>query len=555
MRVSGGVRAGATFSKFCGPRGLLSEEEAQRQGVRTRRQPRRGGTGRDGAGRAARRAHRLRDPGASARGGHARSRRAGIGGVSGSTTVARGTEPAARPAPERDELTLAIDRAAGARPIGGNRLEHFADSPGALDRMLAGIAAARQWVHFENYIIRDDSTGRRFADALIERAGSGVRVRVLYDALGSLGTSRTYWRRLTRAGVDVRAFNPLITWHPFDLLARDHRKLLVTDGSWAMLGGLCIGDEWAGDPARGRRPWRDTMVAVCGPAAAALDVAFARIWRRAGGALPVDELAADPAPCGNSTVRVVEGIPGRARVYRTVELLAASAAERLWITDAYLIAPAPLYASLIDAARSGVDVRLLVPGASDLPILRSFTRVGYRDLLRAGVRVFEYGGPMIHAKTMLVDRRWARVGSSNLNVSSLLTNYELDLAAECEALTGELANQFRRDLASSREIVLQARRRLLPPRLVDAPAAQSEPAGDLPHKRSGYELGAVAVVALRRVAGGLRRAIASTAALACAGVGILLAAFPRVMSGVLAAGAFALALVFGWYAFERRRAR
>ena len=259
--------------------------------------------------------------------------------------------------------------------------------------------------------------------------------------------------------------------------------------------------------------------------------------------------------CGSSIVRVVEGMPGRARVYRTVELLAASAAERLWITDAYLIAPAPLYASLIDAARSGVDVRLLVPGASDLPILRTFTRVGYRDLLRSGVRVFEYGGPMIHAKTMLVDRRWARVGSSNLNVSSLLTNYELDLAAECEALTGELANQFRHDLASSREIVLQGRRRLLPPKLVDAPPAQSGPAGDVPHKRSGYELGAVAVVALRRVAGGLRRAIASTAALACASVGILLAAFPRVMSGVLAAGAFALALVFGWYAFERRRAR
>jgi len=161
---------------------------------------------------------------------------------------------------------------------------------------------------------------------------------------------------------------------------------------------------------------------------------------------------------------------------------------------------------------------------------------------------------MIHAKTMLVDRRWARVGSSNLNVSSLLTNYELDLAAECEALTGELANQFRRDLASSREIVLQARRRLLPPRLVDAPG-QSDPAGDTPHKRSGYELGAVAVVALRRVAGGLRRAIASTAALACVAVAILLIGFPRVMSGVLAAGAFTLAVAFGWYAFERRRTR
>jgi cardiolipin synthase A/B len=452
-----------------------------------------------------------------------------------------------------DELTRAVDRAAGARPVGGNRLEHYADSPRALDVMLTAIAAARSTIHFENYIIRDDATGRRFAGALADRARAGVRVRVLYDAFGSFGTSHRFWRGLRQAGAEVRAFHPLLTPRPFELLQRDHRKLVVTDGSWAMLGGLCIGDEWAGDPARGRRPWRDTMVAVCGPAAAALDVAFARIWRRAGGALPADELAADPAPCGNSTVRVVEGVPGRARVYRAVQLLAASAAERLWITDAYLIAPAPLYASLIDAARSGVDVRLLVPGASDLPVVRSVTRVGYRELLRAGVRVFEYQGPMIHAKTLVVDRRWARVGSSNLNVSSLLTNFELDIAAECEELTGELAAQFRRDLAASREIVLRPRRLPLPPRLVGAPAP--EPGGDTPHKRSGYELGAVAVVALRRVAGGLRRAIASTAALACAGAGVLLLVFPRAMAIVLAVGAFALAVIFALYAFERRRNR
>ncbi|HKW42280.1 MAG TPA: phospholipase D-like domain-containing protein [Gemmatimonadales bacterium] len=456
----------------------------------------------------------------------------------------------------RDTLTLAIDRAAGARPIDGNRLEHHPDSPAALDAMLAGIAAARRWVHFENYIIRDDATGQRFADALVERARHGVRVRVLYDALGSVGTARGFWRRLTQAGAEVRAFHPLLTLRPFELLARDHRKLLVTDGGWAMVGGLCIGNEWAGDPARQRRPWRDTMVAVCGPAAAALDGAFARIWRRTGPPLPPDELDADPAPCGESTVRVVEGIPGRARVYRTVELLAASAVERLWITDAYLIPPTPLYASLVDAAQGGVDVRLLVPGATDLPVLRNFTRIGYRDLLRAGVRVFEYEGPMVHAKTMLVDRRWARVGSSNLNVSSLLNNYELDVAAECENLTEQLAAQFRRDLASSREIVLRARPLRLPPKLVGTalvPAA-SEP-GDEPHKRSGYELGAFAVVALRRVAGGLRRAMAATVALACATLGALLLAFPRVMGAALATVVFAVALSFALYARDQRRSR
>jgi cardiolipin synthase A/B len=466
----------------------------------------------------------------------------------------RSTAPAAR-----DELALAMDRAAGARPIGGNRLEHHPDSPRALEAMLSGIAAAERWVHFENYIIRDDRTGRRFADALAERARAGVQVRVLYDALGSFGTSRRFWHGLTQAGVEVRAFHPLLSADPLDLLSRDHRKLLVTDGRWAMVGGLCVGDDWAGDPSRGRRPWRDTMVAVCGPAASALDRAFGRIWERVGAPLQPDELASDSAACGTSSVRVVAGIPGRARVYRAVQLLVAGAAERLWITDAYLVAPALLYASLLDAAKGGVDVRLLVPGTSDLPVLRHMTRTGYRELLRAGVRIFEYQGPMIHAKTMLVDRRWGRVGSSNLNVSSLLANHELDLVAECEDLNAELAAQFRRDLTSSHEIVLQTRRRPalplpLPPRLVSAvPPSGATDQTAASHKRSGYELGAVAVVALRRVAGGMRRTIAGTAALTCAGLGTLVLVFPRAMSILLGAGAFVFALWLGHFALERRR--
>jgi cardiolipin synthase A/B len=286
-----------------------------------------------------------------------------------------------------------------------------------------------------------------------------------------------------------------------------------------------------------------------------LDGAFARTWGRAGAPLPPEELESDPDECGTSTVRIVAGAPGRARVYRAVQLLAASARDRLWITDAYLIAPPPLYASLLDAARAGVDVRLLVPGTSDLPILRDSTRIGYRDLLRAGARIFEWQGPMLHAKTLLVDHRWARVGSSNLNVSSLLGNYELDLFAECPDLTAALAHQFQRDLGSSQEIVLQAGRRFLPARLVEAPATASSPVPEQPHKRSGYELGAVAVVTLRRVAGGLRRRVAAAAGLTFVMLGGLLLVFPRVMSIVLAMAAFAIASGLGLYAFQRRRAQ
>jgi cardiolipin synthase A/B len=335
----------------------------------------------------------------------------------------------------------------------------------------------------------------------------------------------------------------------------------VVDGDRAMVGGLCIGDEWAGDPARGRQAWRDTMVTVCGPAATAFDAAFANVWSRTGDPLPPDELSADPDACGECAVRAVAGVPFEGRIYRVAQLIAAAARERLWITDAYLVPPPTLYAALIEAAQSGVDVRLLVPGTSDLPVLRNLTRVGYRELLQAGVRVFEWLGPMIHAKTWVADRRWTRVGSSNLNVSSLLGNYELDLLTDDPATADTLANQFRRDLQSSREIVLQPRRRM-PPRLVGAaheeqlPGVAAGPAAPVErHKRTGYELGAVAVVVLRRVAGGLRRTLAASAALLFALVGALLILFPRVAGAVIAALTFWLALGFGVYAFGKRRAR
>jgi cardiolipin synthase len=450
-----------------------------------------------------------------------------------------------------DRLARALDRASAARLIPGNAVRHLPDSAAALDAMLALIVGARRTVHFENYIIRGDRTGRRFAAALADRARAGVRVRVLYDALGSIATRPRFWRELRRAGAEVRAFRPLLTSGPFEVLSRDHRKLIVTDGREAMLGGLCIGDEWAGDPARGRLPWRDTMVSVCGPAVAALQGSFARVWASAGAPLPRDAFTPPTEPCGSSALRVIDGVPAQSRAYRAVQLLAAAAEERLWITDAYMVAPPPLYASLVDAAKSGVDVRLLLPGTSDIPVVRTFSRIGYRDLLRAGARIFEYSGPMIHAKTLVVDREWARVGSTNLNISSLLGNYELDIVAECDSLTEALAAQFRHDTARSREIVLLERRRL-PARLVRGP---SPPALPTPHKRSRRELQAVAAIALVQVAGGARRTVAGAAAATLAVFGALLLVFPTATSVVLATGALVASLGLAVYALARRRTR
>jgi cardiolipin synthase len=386
---------------------------------------------------------------------------------------------------------------------------------------------------------------------------------VLYDAFGCRSTANRFWRALRRTGVDVRPFRPIWTSGPIEAFSRDHRKLLVVDGEQAMLGGMCIGDEWAGEPAGGVLPWRDTMVVVCGPAGAALEGTFARMWARTGPPLPEDEAHPPPEECGPSAVRVVEGVPGQSRIYRAVELLAATVNERLWITDAYLVAPPALYAGLVDAAHGGVDVRLLLPGTSDIPIVRGLTRSGYRELLHAGARIFEYRGPMLHAKTILADRDWARVGSSNLNVSSLLGNYELDLVAEQDGLTATLATQFLHDMAQSREVVLQARRRLprLPPRLIDAAAVATTSVDAAPppppsrYKRSLRERQAAAAVALMQVAGGARRMLAGAAAAVFGVAAVLLILFPTVMSAVLAVVALATSLGLAGYALARRQRR
>ena len=459
-------------------------------------------------------------------------------------------------------FSRALDRATGARPIPGNIVRHISISSDALQTMLEMIAGAQRTIHFENYIIHDDDTGRRFATAWAERARAGVRVRVLYDAFGCHGTGSRYWRELRSHGVDVRPFRPIWTSGLIAAFSRDHRKLLVVDGERAMTGGLCIGNEWAGNPTNGAPCWRDTMLMVCGPAVVALEAAFARMWARAGRALPVDETTATPEECGPTAVRVVEGFPGQSRIYRAVQLLAAAVTERLWISDAYLVAPPPLHASFVDAARSGVDVRFLLPGTSDIPIVRIFTRSGYRELLHAGARIFEYRGPMLHAKTLVGDHEWGRVGSSNLNVSSLLGNYELDLVAEHDGLTATLATQFLHDMAQSREIVLMARRRLpLPPRLVAAAAVHPShavapsQAPAPPYKRTLRERQAVAAVALIQVAGGARRMVAGTAAVAFLLVGVSLILFPLVASAVLAAGALVTSVWLAGWALARRRRR
>ena len=378
----------------------------------------------------------------------------------------------------------ALERATGSPEIKGNSLRLQFDGPVTFDAWLEAIAGAKRYVHFENYILRNDPVGRAFRDVLLEKARQGVEVRVLYDWVGCWATPRRYWRPFRSAGVEVRAFNRPSLRDPYGVFQRDHRKLVVVDGEVAFAGGFCIGQEWAGtgdDP-----PWRDTGIEMRGPAVSAASRAFGRIWDVMGEPLPSDFAKEEASPVGDTSVWLIEGEPRRSRVLRTVALVAAMVQERLWITDPYFVAPGAVAEAMVEAAQSGVDVRVLVPANNNWPLVGTLSRAGYRYLLEQGVRLFEWQGGMIHAKTSVADGLWCRVGSSNLNAWSLLGNWEIDVGVLDASLAGQLEGIFLADLASSSEIVLPGRRRtraVVPaepiPTLQGLPTTPLEPEGKL----------------------------------------------------------------------------
>ena len=344
--------------------------------------------------------------------------------------------------------------------VEGNAVRVLRNASENYPAWLEAIGAARRRICFENYIIADDDTGRLFAERLVERARAGVTVRLLYDWMGGLGErTRRLCARMAASGVEVRCFNPPHLDRPLGWLSRDHRKSIVVDGSIAYVSGLCVSDRWAADPRRGRPEWRDTGIELLGPAVADVEHAFASAWAAAGPPLAVTDVASRNAlvAAGAVPVRVVATEPSQAGLFRLDLLLSALARRSLWLADAYFLATAPYVEALRAAARDGVDVRLLVPGASDLPVVSALSRAGYRPLLEAGVRVFEWNGAMMHAKTAVADGRWGRVGSSNSNMSSWLANYELDVMMEDTEIAGVMERSYLDDLGGATEVVLRRR--------------------------------------------------------------------------------------------------
>lgn len=362
-------------------------------------------------------------------------------------------------------------RIAAADVTSGNTVRLLHDGAETFDAMAARIERAKETVALEGYIFRSDEVGQRFALALRDAAKRGVQVRVLVDWVGRMGTPRAFFQRMRADGVDVRIFNPPSLRRAWlGIVPRDHRKLLVVDGTVGVTGGIGIGNEWrTGVLKRRAAPWRDTAVLVEGPAARDMAAAFEHMWRRS---LGVERRGRerlmtrrargahlDPATHEGALVGIVEGEPGRRRVARALQIQAVSAERSIWIASAYFVPSLAEVEALNGAARDGVDVRVLVPHRYDHPWIRLLTRRYYRRLLMNGVRIWEWGGEMMHAKTSVVDGRWVRVGSTDFNPLGVAINFELDAVIEDAALGAEAEAMFLRDLNRSREVTLRGMRR------------------------------------------------------------------------------------------------
>ncbi|HEY2292021.1 MAG TPA: phospholipase D-like domain-containing protein [Thermoanaerobaculia bacterium] len=352
---------------------------------------------------------------------------------------------------------ILLRRIDGAPFLGGNEVEVFFDGRAAFGAMRDAVRCAREEILLESYIFKDDSTGRGFLTETLAAAKRGVKVRVLADALGSYETSAEFWQEMAAGGIEFFLFHPLferLWYQPF----RDHRKILVVDREVAFTGGMNIGEEYGSWRRRRAKPgdtWRDTHVRVHGPAAWEMAVVFSEGWIHAGGSrFAIDPLPGEAVEAPGARVLVLDSRPQRGQAESAAVMAAVAAAARrsLWITNAYFAPGRRAVEILGEAAARGVDVRLLLPGRSDVPIARHAGHGYFGALLAQGVRVFEYQPAILHAKTLVADGLVSMVGSTNLDFRSFVFNAECDLLMLDEPTAAVMEKAFLADLGSSAEI-------------------------------------------------------------------------------------------------------
>ena len=462
----------------------------------------------------------------------------------------------------RDFAQRTLSRIAGAPLVAGNYVRLLKDAAENYPAWLDAISGAKQHIHFESYIIHQDEIGQQFADVLIAKAREEIHVRVIYDWFGGLGNaSRTFWGRLREGGVDVRCYNPPRLDSPFGWLSRDHRKMLAIDGRIGFITGLCVGKMWVGYPEKNIPPWRDTGIELRGPAVADVERAFSQIWAMLGTPIPEKELAGcdEAVSIGTVNIRVVASLPSTAGMIRIDQFIAALARNRLWLSDAYYAGTTSYVQALRAAAKDGVDVRLLLPNGTDIPLIQPFSRAGYRSLLEAGVRVFEWNGPMMHAKTAVADGSWARVGSTNLNIASWFGNCELDAVIEDVSFARQMEEMYLEDLTNATEVVLDSKQKVRSPRESSRPFASSTGGGGSAGRaaagavRIGNAIGAA--FTNRRELGPVEARLMIIVGALLLGLAFLFGYFPRVLAGPIVVAFVWIAVALFYKAFKLHQER
>jgi cardiolipin synthase len=366
---------------------------------------------------------------------------------------------------------LLIEAISGSPLVAGNKVTLLIDGPATYDAMFKAIREAGSTINFETFIFEDDEVGRRFADALLRKQAEGVQVNLIYDSVGSMKTPAAFFRRLRDGGVQVREFNPI---NPLEtggkiwlVNKRDHRKILVVDGKTAFTGGVNISSvysssssgrlsrEQQGGPVQ--HAWRDTHVRIVGPAVAEFQKLFLDTWARLNGPESGREYFPPLKREGKDLVRVVGSTPGRENriTYMMYVSAFAYAENSIHLTTAYFAPDNQALDALIRAAERGVDVRIVLPGASDSVLLYYAGRSYYTRLLESGVKLYERRNSMIHAKTAVIDNIWSTVGSTNMDLTSFLHNDEVNAIILSRDFAAEMESLFEEDLRQSNRILLE----------------------------------------------------------------------------------------------------
>jgi cardiolipin synthase A/B len=374
---------------------------------------------------------------------------------------------------------LALEQAISDTPlVVGNRVVLLENGPNTYAAMFDAIAGAHDSIDLETYILEDDAVGRRFADTLIAKQSQGVQVNLIHDSVGTLGTPKEYFKRLSDAGVNVLEFNPvnpLAAKAGWDVNQRDHRKLLVVDGRSAVMGGINISSVYSssprgssggtfsggsrGDGKKNALPWRDTDLLIEGPVVATLQKLFMETWQSQKGAPLAPRQYFPPLQrAGPEVVRVIGSSPDDpfSQIYVTLISAINSAENEILITNAYFVPDPQLQKALIDAVGRGVEVKLIVPSTTDSSLVFHAGRSHYEALLRGGVKIYERRAALLHAKTGVIDGVWATVGSTNLDWRSFLHNQELSAVILGNEFGAKMRAAFDRDLAVSNRITFDA---------------------------------------------------------------------------------------------------